>query len=37
LYSRTQLKLEWINAVGELIRAGMPAKVLEQPEQLVSP
>lgn len=37
LHSRTQLKMEWIHAMGDLIRAGMPEKVLEKPERLVSP
>lgn len=37
IYSRTQLKLEWINALGDMIRESLPAKVLEKPEQVVSP
>jgi LysR family hydrogen peroxide-inducible transcriptional activator len=37
LHSRTQLKMEWIHAMGDLIKAGMPEKVLEKPERLVSP
>jgi len=37
IYSRTQLKLEWINALGDMIAEALPAKVLEKPEQVVSP
>lgn len=37
IYSRTQLKLEWINALGAMILEALPAKVLEKPEQIVSP
>ena len=37
LYARTQLKVEWIEAMGELIKAHLPQKVLSKPEQIVSP
>lgn len=37
IYSRTQLKLEWINALGDMIKDAVPTKVLEKPEQVVSP
>ena len=37
IYSRAQLKLEWIEALGETIKNHLPQKVLQQPEQVVSP
>jgi len=37
LYARTQLKVEWIEAMGALIKAHLPQKVLSKPEQIVSP
>jgi LysR family hydrogen peroxide-inducible transcriptional activator len=37
VYSRSQLKLEWIEALGETIKNHLPQKVLQQPEQVVSP
>lgn len=37
LYARTQLKMEWITALGTIIKAQLPEKVLGEPEELVSP
>ena len=37
IHSRTQLKLEWIEALGEVIVKHLPKKVLESPEQVISP
>lgn len=37
IHSRTQLKLEWIEALEKLIVEHLPKKVLETPEQVVSP
>lgn len=37
LHSRTQLKMEWINALGTLIKKHLPEKVLSKPEQLIAP
>ncbi|MEY2962962.1 MAG: hypothetical protein RL754_223 [Bacteroidota bacterium] len=37
LYSRTQLKLEWIKALKETIIAHLPERVLQGPEKVVSP
>ena len=37
IYSRAQLKLEWIEALGETIKKHLPKKVLQQPEHVVSP
>jgi LysR family hydrogen peroxide-inducible transcriptional activator len=37
LHSRTQLKLEWIQALETMIIAHLPEKVLEVPEELVKP
>ena len=37
LYARTQLKIEWIEAMGALIKVHLPKKVLSKPDQIVSP
>lgn len=37
LYARTQLKIEWIEAMGSLIKTHLPKKVLSQPDEIVSP
>ncbi len=37
LYSRTQLKMEWINALGDLIIKYLPERVLQTPEHLIAP
>ena len=37
LYSRTQLKLEWIKALRQSITEHLPVRVLEKPEQVVNP
>lgn len=37
IHSRTQLKLEWIQALEKIILKNLPKKVLESPEQVVSP
>ena len=37
IYSRAQLKLEWIEALGVIIKNHLPEKVLQHPEQVISP
>lgn len=37
IHSRTQLKLEWIEALGKVIVRHLPKKVLESPGQIISP
>jgi LysR family hydrogen peroxide-inducible transcriptional activator len=37
LFARTQLKVEWIEAMGALIKEHLPKKVLSKPDQIVSP
>ncbi len=37
IYSRAQLKLAWIEALGVIIKNQLPKKVLQQPEQVISP
>lgn len=37
IYTRTQLKMEWLEAMAEVIEEHMPKKVLEKPEQLITP
>ena len=37
LHSRTQLKLEWIQALETLILGHLPEKVLQAPEKVVKP
>ena len=37
IHSRTQLKLEWIQALENKFLKNLPKKVLESPEQVVSP
>jgi LysR family hydrogen peroxide-inducible transcriptional activator len=37
LYSRTQLKQEWIKAMGQTITASLPKKLLEKSSNVISP
>lgn len=37
LYSRTQLKLEWIEALADTIVTHLPKRVLDKPEEVIAP
>jgi hypothetical protein len=37
LFSRTQLKQEWIKAMGDTITAALPKKLLEKAANVISP